>query len=109
MVVSEKNVSDALTYLADDPHPVARARHELTNCTNAAKRLFAEAFLAAEGSVDARKAKAEINSSYLMAKRDEAEAELELERHRSRVKAAETIIEVWRSENANIRAAERIR
>jgi thioredoxin-like negative regulator of GroEL len=109
MIVSEKNVSTALKYLADDPHPIAKARHDLTNCDNTAKRLFAEAFLEAEGSVEARKATAETSSSYQMARADEADAELELERHKARVKAAEMLIEVWRSENANIRAAEKIR
>ena len=109
MIVSEKNVSDALTYLADDPHPIARARHALTNRTNDAKRIFAEAFLSAEGSVDARKAIAETTPDYQAAKSLEAESELELERHRARIKAAEMLLEIWRTENANMRAAERIR
>lgn len=109
MIVSDKNVQDALIYLSDDPHPIAKARHDLTNCANTAKRIYADAFLEAEGSVDARRATAETHSSYQMAKADEADAELELERHKSRVKAAEMIIEVWRSENANARAAERVR
>lgn len=109
MIVSERNVSDALAYLADDPHPLAKARHDLTLAENKAKETFARLFLKESGSVDARKAAAEIAADYRDAKADEAEAVLEFERHRSRVKAAEMLLEIWRTENANIRAAERVR
>jgi len=109
MIVSENNVHDALVYLSDDPHPIARARHALTNCINDSKRIYAEIFLGSEGSVDARKAEAETSTSYQKAKAHEADAELELERHRARIKAAEMLLEIWRTENANARAAERIR
>jgi hypothetical protein len=109
MIVSDKNVTDALTYLADDPHPIAKARKALTDAENASKQIFAKIFLSGSGSVDARKASAEVHEVYQEAKSEEAEAVLEFERHRSRVKAAEMIIEIWRSENANARAAERVR
>ena len=106
-IVSEKNVSDALAYLAIDPHPIALARKDMTDAENAAKQAWAEAFLAANGSVEAKKAEAEIATTEHRA--EESEAVLALERHKARVKAAEMLIEVWRSENANIRAAERVR
>lgn len=109
MIVSDKNVSDALTYLADNPHPVAVARKAVTDAETASKRAFAEAFLAAEGAVEARRAKAETSEAYQGAKADESEAIMQLETHRSRCRAAEMIIEIWRSENANARAAERVR
>lgn len=109
MIVSDKNIQTALEYLAIDPHPVALARKEVTDAENKCKRLFAQAFLGAEGSVDARKAEAEASGDYVTAREEEAMAILELERHRARSRAAEMLIEVWRSENANARAAERIR
>lgn len=109
MIVSEKNVSDALTYLADDVHPLAKARYDLTTAENRAKETYAQAYIDAQGSVEARKASAELDADYRAAKRDEAQAILDLERHKARVKAAEMLIEVWRTENANIRAAERVR
>jgi hypothetical protein len=109
MIVSERNVSDALAYLADDPHPVAQAKHALTIAENECKRIWSICFLEADGSVDARKAKAETDLNYQEAKEIEARAVLELERHRSRVKAAEMLLEIFRTENANVRAAERIR
>jgi hypothetical protein len=109
MIVSDKNVTDALTYLADDPHPIARARKALTDAEGRSKQTFARIFLCESGSVDARKAAAEVHTAYQEAKAEEAEAVLEFERHKSRVRAAEMIIEIWRSENANARAAERVR
>lgn len=109
MIVADDTVSKALAYLAEDPHPIAAARHSLSIAENAAKELFALALLAADGAVEVKKAKAETDANYQDAKINEADAQRELERHRTRVKAAEMIIEVWRSENANARAAERVR
>lgn len=109
MIVSEQNVHDALAYLAQDPHPLALARKDVTDAENTAKALFAALFLEAAGSVDVRRQTAESADDYLHAKENEADAILALERHKARVKAAEMLIEVWRTENANIRAAERVR
>lgn len=109
MIVSERNVSDALAYLADDPHPLALARKHITDAENKSKLAYAKAYLDAQGSVDARKATAELDGEYVIARAEESEAILDLERHKARTKAAEMLIEVWRTENANIRAAERVR
>lgn len=109
MIVSEKNISDALAYLAIDPHPTALARKYVVDAETKSKRVYAENFLEAGGSVDARKATAESSGEYSAAKSEEAEAILDLERHKARSRAAEMLIEVWRSENANVRAAERVR
>lgn len=109
MIVTEKNVSDALAYLAIDPHPLAEAQWAMNNAENKSKEVYARCFLDADGSVEARKASAEIAPEHIAAKAAEAEAIKQLTRCRSRVKAAENLIEVWRSENANARAAERIR
>ncbi len=110
MIVSDDNVHDALKYLAIDPHPIALARKDLTDAENEAKAAFARAFLASMGtSADARRMAAEVSDEYTAAKEAEAEAVLEFERHKARMKAAEMLIEVWRSENANARAAEKVR
>lgn len=109
MIVTDKNVSDALTYLADDPHPIALARYELTQAENKSRETFSSCYLAAGGSVEARKAAAEIEPTYVEAKKAEAETVKEYERHRSRVRAAEMLLEIWRSEQANARAAESVR
>lgn len=109
MTVSERNVSDALAYLADNPHPVAYALKAKADAENASKRAYAKAFVAAQGSVDTRKQIAELDEATIAAKDNEANAVLELETHRSRIRAAEMLLEIWRTENANARAAERIR
>ena len=109
MIVSENNIQTALEYLAIDPHPVALAHKYVTDAENKRKETMARIFLEAEGSVEARKATAEADTECVAAKAEEADAILELERHRARSRAAEMLIEVWRSENANARAAERIR
>ena len=110
MAVSEKNVSDALSYLAADPHPLAVARYNVTVAENKARETYARLFLGSNsGTNDAKRASAESSSEYAEAKQVEAEAILEMERHKSRTKAADAIIEVWRTENANARAAERVR
>jgi hypothetical protein len=110
MAVSEKNVSDALTYLADDPHPIAVARYNLTVAENKASEAYAKLFLmSGEKTNDARKADVECDPVYVEAKQAEAECVLELERHKARTKAADMLLEVWRTENANARAAERVR
>jgi len=108
-IVSEKNVSDALAYLAIDPHPIALAKKDVTDAENEAKELYAQAFLDATGSVAAKEAAATVEPCVIAAKDGEAAAIMALERHKARVKAAEMLIEVWRSENANVRAAERVR
>ena len=110
MNVSEKNVSDALAYLANDPHPLAVARFRLTVAENKSRETFARLFLGSNATTnDAKKASAECNSEYVELKHTEAECVLELERHKSRTKAADMLLEVWRTENANARAAERVR
>lgn len=109
MTVSDRNVSDALAYLAADPHPIAEARFRLTMAENLAKESYARAFLKADGTVKERECTAETSADFLSRKGDEANCVMEFERHRSRVKAAEMLLEIWRTENANARAAERVR
>lgn len=109
MAVSEKNVSDALYYLAQDPHPIAVARFNLTLAENAAREKAAELYLVTEGTVKERESLVEVDPTMKLARSKEADSQMEFERHRSRVKAAEMLLEVWRTENANARAAERVR
>ena len=109
MIVTDDMVQTALDYLNDDPPPIALARHAVTVTENKSKEIYARAFLGAFGSVDARKASAEIDPEYITAKLEEAAAILDLETHRAKSRGAEMLIEAWRSEQANVRAAERMR
>lgn len=110
MIVADDTVSDALKYLAQDPHPIAVARHAVTVAENARKGLFASLFRGSNlSTVKDRETAAECDDRFKEAQNKESDALMELERHRARCRAAEMIIEVWRSENANARAAERVR
>lgn len=110
MAVSDDNVTAALTYLAADPHPLAVARFKLTVAENKSRETFARLFLGSTATTnDAKKASAEMSAEYAEAKQAEADCVLELERHRSRTKAADMLLEIYRTEQSNIRAAERIR
>lgn len=109
MIVDDRKVEIALEYLNADPAPVALARKEVTDAENKCKRIYARAFLEAEGPVEARKAQAEIEHDYVTAKDEESEAMGRLENERAKVRGAEMLIEAWRTEQSNIRAAERIR
>lgn len=110
MIVTDKNVSDALAYLAIDPHPIALARKDVTDAENARKAKFAETYRLVNGAtVKDRESSVECDVAYRFLVDAESEALFELERHKARTRAAEMLIEVWRSENANARAAERVR
>ena len=109
MIVSDETVSKALQYLSEDPHPIALARKDATDAENKAKEAFAKAVLEADGSVAVKEATATCDDSYKTAKTEEAQAIFELERHKARSRAADMICEIWRTDNANQRAAERVR
>ena len=110
MIVTEDNVSKALSYLAHDPHPLAEARFKLTMAENKTRETYSELFLSSnQTTVDAKKASVECHPEYKRVLEAEAEAIFDVERHKSRSGAAATLIEVWRTENANVRAAERVR
>jgi hypothetical protein len=108
-IVSEANVSAALKYLADDPHPIALARKDLTDAENEYERLRAAVYLTQTGTVGEREAATLLDRDVGVAKDAITEAAFGVERHKARLKAAEMLLEIWRTENANARAAERIR
>lgn len=110
MIVNDDTVSKALQYLAEDPHPIALARKDLTDAETNTKTVYSRLLLVSkQNSVAAKEADALQDPDYLQAKDAENGALLELERHKARTKAAEMICEIWRSEQANVRAAERVR
>ena len=109
MIVSDATVEKALAYLADDPHPLAVAKFNLTAAENKTRETYARLFLETSGTVKERESQVETLQEYIDCKSAEADCVLEYERHRSRQKAADTICDIWRTDNANARAAERVR
>lgn len=108
MIVDDDKVSAALAYLADE-NIAAVTRYATTMAENHAKTVFARLFLMSSGPVAEREARAGSHADYIEAKRVEAEAIRELERHRAKVREAEMVIEIWRTESANARTAEKVR
>jgi hypothetical protein len=108
-IVSDKNVSDALAYLAGHPHPVALARKDLTDAENEAERIWAIVYGEQQGSIKDKEAAADRDPRVVAAKKAIADAQCEYEAHRARIRAADMLLEIYRTENANARAAERIR
>jgi len=108
VIADDDKVAIALGYLCD-ADLAAEVLFNATTKKNKAKETFARLFLSYQGPIAEREARATCNPEYQEAKAQEAEAELELERHKSKVKSCEMIIEIWRSEGANARAAERVR
>jgi hypothetical protein len=109
MIVNDDTVSKALAYLADDPHPLAVAKFNLTTAENKTRETYAGLFLETIGTVKERESQVEKHPDLSRCREAEAECVFEYERHRSRQKAADMICEIWRSDNANARAAEKIR
>lgn len=109
MIIDDEKIGAALDYLNEFPHPAARARKELRMAEIQRDRLFAKLFLEAEGNVKERESKVNIEGLYLAACQTVADFEEMVELHKARTKGAEMIIEVWRSEQANARTAERVR
>ncbi len=110
MAVSDDNVTAALTYLASDPHPLAAAKFELMKAENATKKLYARLFMASNGtSNEMRRAGVESNTDYIDAKDAEALLFFDVERHRERKNAAEKLLDIYQTESANSRAADKFR
>jgi hypothetical protein len=108
--ITDENVSAALDYLAIDPHPVAETKFDLTEAENNRKRTYAELFLSADGkTVAEREAAAICAPLYIRAQAAEADAVRAYEAARARVNWASTVTELWRSVQANVRAAEKVR
>lgn len=108
MIVTDQNVEAALAFLAD-ADAAGEAIYKMTKAENRSKQTFARLYLSYSGPVEERKARALCNPEAMEMADQEAEASRDLERYKARRKEAEMLIELYRTEAANARAAERIR
>jgi len=108
-IVSDDTVSKALQYLASDPHPLAAAQTALLFAKKTTAEAYAQIYLASDGTKDERNSRVMLDAVYKAAQTAEIEADAEVGRHRRRTEAAERILDIWRTEQSNIRAAEKIR
>jgi hypothetical protein len=109
MIVSDDTVSKALQYLSEDPHPLANAEKAVLFAEKDKNETFAELYLETKGTVKERESQVIIEPAFQAALTTEIEAQAERKRHKQRSEAAEKIIDIWRTQNANVRAAERLR
>ena len=109
-MVSDEDVEKALAYLNADPSPISLAKLDLMNTENEKERVYATILMASKGkSIAAREYEVEASEEYRVACNMHSAASAAYDDERARMRGAEAIIDVWRSQNANIRAAERIR
>jgi hypothetical protein len=110
MIVTDDMVEAALDYLSLFPHPVAKANRSLANAENDAEYIYSQVYQEInEGTVRDRECACNLDTRVRDSKENVAKSRYALDAHKARVRSSEMIIEIWRSENANARAAERIR
>ncbi len=109
-LVSDDMVSAALTYLSTSTVDSAKAKADRVMAEHNRKRVRAQLILDSEQTTAAlREADAEASDAYFAICLAEREAIQKDEYHRAARIKADAIIEAWRTENANIRAAEKVR
>jgi hypothetical protein len=109
-LVTDDMVSSALRYLAENTQATAKAKADRVLAELNRKRCRARLILASpESSYAMREAWAEAHDDYEAACVIEAQATEADEYHRAARVKADAIISAWQTENANIRAAERVR
>lgn len=107
--ITEEMVEAAVLYLGEDPHPCALAKAEMIHAENLRKKKYCELFLKAEGkTVAEREAWAQTHNEFDAAQSNEVDKIRDYENQRSKTVSAQTITEMWRSIQANNRAADRV-
>lgn len=103
------SVSDALNYLATCADDTANAHYAKAYNDEKRKIIRAELMRAANlKTASERETYAYAQEEYRQAAEEYADACRRVEFHRAKKAWAENIIEVWRTQNANKRAAERV-
>jgi hypothetical protein len=108
MLVTENDMHDVLAVLSDETGAAARATHEYLD--DLSKVVLAKLTKESNAtSAGAKEAEARSRPEY-MRHLEEVRAAADLDyRWRQRYAAANAKMEVWRTQNANARAAERVR
>lgn len=109
-IVSDDMVEAALRYLSENTAATAKAKADRVMAEHNRKVVRAKLILdAPDGPMTMKEAWAEAHNNYSIACMNEAESVKADEYHRAARAKAEAIIEAWRTEQSNIRAAERVR
>jgi hypothetical protein len=102
-LISEDRLTQALKYLAITDEPCAKAKALLTGLEEQSKTVFAIAYLNAAGTVEERKSRAYVSETYKEHLKKIEDATYDFELMRNKRNTESTIVECWRSMNANRR------
>jgi hypothetical protein len=104
MLINEQRVEQALTYLVDTDFPCADAKVNSERWKYVAKRTRAACILTlTEGTAQVKDAKAETSEGVIGADENYFRCLEEFERMSAKRKTEQLVIEVWRTEQANLR------
>ena len=102
-MITDERMETALRYLVDTDNLSGDLKAEVARKEYAAKLARARIFLMSEGSVEARKAQAEVSADVQAAEEELAKAIVADTRTQARRKTEVLVIDTWRSQNANRR------
>ena len=103
-MITEEQVENALFYIRDHAEEAGRLAGSVKEAEMRRKTHMAMAYLDADGTVAERDAIARTSRPAMEAYADYCECVAEYETIKLKIKASETCIEVWRTENSNRRA-----
>ena len=103
MIVTDKEVAQALKYLQDTDHSCAQAAALKSYLDSKEKTILAMTFLDSTGTVAEREARSRTGATYLEWMEQYREAVADFELQKAKRKRAELMVEVWRSCSANQR------
>lgn len=93
----------ALTYLAESDVSVANLKAEVSRKEYLGKVARAKAYLGGEGSVESRKAQAELSPGVSQAEEELSQATAEYEKCRAKRATEELIVRIWQTVEASRR------
>ena len=103
-MIDEKQVERALFFLRDNAVKAGQLAGAVKEAEARRKASMAISFLEANGTVAERDARSRVDPAVTRAYSDYCDAVSEYETIKLQISAAETLIEVWRTQNSNRRA-----
>jgi hypothetical protein len=104
-IIDQSRMENAMQFLAESDLPYAQEKMELEQSAILQKRTRARAFLSGDGSVENRKAAAEVNLEVQAADDRYCECVKAFEELRARRQRAELVIDIFRTLEASRRKA----
>lgn len=102
-MINEARVEQALTYLTETDFSCAEAKVNAERWKYTGKRRRAHVILTGTGTAQVKDASAETNTEVMLADDEYFKCLAEFERMSAKRKTEQLIIEVWRTEQANLR------